>query len=333
MSDMLRNEPKDLRLILPMPGNEAFAERLADAGGWELGRFETRQFPDGETYVRLLSDVAGRDVDLVCTLAQPDVGFLRLLFAADAARSLGARSVTLVAPYLAYMRQDKSFMAGEAVTSKTFARVVSSIFDGLVTVDPHLHRYGDLSELYSIPSQTLHAAPFLADWISSHMSGPLILGPDEESEQWVSAIATQIGAPHAVLRKIRHGDRNVDVELPDLSQWQDRTPVLVDDIASSGHTLVEAALKLLVMGYRRPTCVVVHGVFADESYQRLKAVTHQIVSSDSIPHLTNDIWLAPLIAEALKRHGGASSKVIRKRRPCEQTDGVGDIPSSVSPSS
>lgn len=311
-----------MRLILPLPGNENFARHLAEAGGWELGHIETRRFPDGESYVRILSDVAGRPVDLVCTLARPDDGFLRIAFAADAARALGASEVTLIAPYLSYMRQDRRFQPGEAITSKTFARLLSSTFDRLVTVDPHLHRYPALSALYTIPADTLHAAPLLADWIAAEVDQPLIIGPDEESEQWVSAIARRITAPYAVLRKIRHGDRNVDVELPDLSEWRARRPVLVDDIASSGQTLVEAARKLPLQGFRRPVCAVVHGVFAEESYARLRGLTDRIVSSDSIPHESNAIRLAPLIAATIGSAKKAPDKTIRHRRPPEPSDDV-----------
>ena len=325
-----------MRLILPLPGNEIFARRLAEAGGWKLGAIETRRFPDGETYVRILSDVADRPVYLVCALARPDDGFLRLAFAADAARSLGAREVTLIAPYLSYMRQDRRFQPGEAVTSKTFARLVSSSFDRLVTVDPHLHRYPALSALYTIPAHTLHAAPLLADWIATEIEKPLIIGPDEESEQWVSAIADRIGAPYAVLRKIRHGDRNVDVELTDLSQWKARCPVLVDDIASSGHTLIEAARKLRLQGFQSPVCAVVHGVFAEDSYERLKGLADRIVSSDSIPHESNTIRLAPLIAAAITSAEEAQEIIIRHRRPPEPLDeveraGVDSFPASDPP--
>src|SRR3546814_16966881 len=101
------------------------------------------------------SDVCSSDLDkavaLVSTLARPDDGFLRLVFVADAARALGARDVTLIAPYLAYMRQDRRFRPGEAVTSRTFAGLISSSFDRLVTVDPHLQRYQALDQLYAIP--------------------------------------------------------------------------------------------------------------------------------------------------------------------------------------
>lgn len=310
-----------MRLILPMPGNESFARHLAEAGGWELGAIETRRFPDGETYVRISSDVADRPVYLVCTLSRPDDGFLRLVFAADAARALGASEVTLVAPYLSYMRQDQRFEPGEAITSRTFARLISSSFDWLATVDPHLHRYPALSALYTIPAHTLHAAPLLADWISTEIEKPLIIGPDEESQQWVSAIADRIGAPYAVLRKIRYGDRNVDVELPDLAQWKARCPVLVDDIASSGRTLIEAARKLPSQGFQKPVCAVVHGVFAEDSYERLKALADRIVSTDSIPHESNAIGLAPLIAGAIAADEGRED-IIRHRRLPEPLDEV-----------
>lgn len=288
-------------MILPLPGNEGFGRRLAESGHWKLGTLGVRQFPDGESYVRILSDTAGAVVDVVCTLVRPDNGFLPLIFAADAARMLGAREVTLVAPYLAYMRQDQRFQPGEAVTSKSFARLISSSFDRLITVDPHLHRWPALSALYTIPADTLHAAPLLAAWIAANVKDPLLVGPDEESEQWVSDIAARIDAPHAVLRKIRHGDRSVEVELPDLSRWRGRQPALVDDIASSGHTLMQAAGKLVAQGFARPVVAVVHAIFAEDSFQRLAPLCSRIVSTDSVPHESNAIDLAALIASAILR--------------------------------
>lgn len=309
-----------MRLILPMPGNEAFAAALAAAGGWELGQMETRRFPDQERYLRILSEVAGRPVEIVCTLADPDPDFLALVFAADAARDLGAVEVNLIAPYLAYMRQDRRFRPGEAVTSRTFARLVSASFDRLTTVDPHLHRYTALSDVYTLDAQVLHAAPLLADWIAREVKEPLIIGPDEESEQWVSAVAERAGAPHVVLRKIRHGDREVEIAVPDLSRFQDRTPVLIDDIASSGRTLVEAAAQLPRQGLRRPVCAIVHGVFAGEAYAQLSAVAGRIVSTDSVPHLSNAISLAPLVAQAMEQRASAQGPV--RRRPPEPVDEV-----------
>lgn len=306
-----------MHLIVPLPDNENFAQQIAAAGRWELGAIETRRFPDGETYVRILSDVADKAVYLVCTLARPDDGFLRLIYTADAARALGAREVNLIAPYLAYMRQDRRFQPGEAVTSKSFARLVSSSFDRLLTVDPHLHRYPALSSLYSIPADTLHAAPLLAHWIGACITDALLIGPDEESEQWVSAIAGRVGAPHAVLRKIRHGDRNVEIALPDLSQWRGRRPVLADDIVSSGRTMIEAARKLPLQGFPRPVIATVHAIFADDSYPQLLSLCDTIISTDSVPHASNAITLAPLIATAIAARAPTELGLLRSRRSPE----------------
>ena len=220
------------------------------------------------------------------------------------------------------MRQDRRVQPGEAVTSRTFARLISSSFDRIVTVDPHLHRYRALSDLYDIPALTLHAAPLLADWIASSVARPLVIGPDEESEQWVAAIAARIDAPHAVLRKVRHGDRDVEIDLPDLSRWNGLQPVLVDDIVSSGNTLIQAARKLPQQGFARPDIAVVHGIFAGDSFARLAPLCGRIVSTDAVRHPSNAIGLARLIAEAITADVPGPD-LIRRPRPPEPLDEVG----------
>jgi ribose-phosphate pyrophosphokinase len=291
-----------MRVVLPMPGNQQLAASLALALGAPLAEMETRQFPDGESYVRLLSDVAGREVVLVCTLAAPDAQFLRLVFAARTARELGAASVTLVAPYLAYMRQDKRFQPGEAVTSSYFADLIAKEVDRLITVDPHLHRHKALGEIYRIPALALHAAPLLANWIKRDVERPFIIGPDIESEQWVSEVAGRAEAPYVVLNKERHGDRRVAIAVPDLDAWRDRQPVLIDDIVSSGRTMIEASEGLVAQGLKKPVCLAVHALFADDAFARLSDVTQRVVSTDCVPHPTNLIPVAPLIADALRQH-------------------------------
>jgi ribose-phosphate pyrophosphokinase len=288
-------------LLMAMPGNDKLAERLAAALGWELGRVDVRQFPDGETYLRLATSPAGRAVALVCTLDRPNDKLLSLLFAAATARELQASKVGLVAPYLAYMRQDRRFKPGEAVTSRQVAHLLSGSFDWLVTIDPHLHRYGSLAEIYSIPTRVIHAAPLISQWIRMNVQNPLIIGPDSESEQWVAAVAQDADAPHAVLEKIRHGDRDVEIRLGDLDRWKGRTPVLVDDIISSGRTMLEAIGLLTAQGWAAPVCVAVHGLFADRAGVLLAQAGARVVTSNSVPHATNDIDLTPLIAEAVSR--------------------------------
>ena len=284
-----------MTIYIPLPGNEAMAAQLAEITNNALGALEVRRFPDQETYVRIASDVAGKSVELVCTLAHPDPQLPGLLFAAYTARELGATSVGLIAPYLAYMRQDKRFSDGESVSSRHFARLLSGAFDRVVTVDPHLHRIHDLDEVFSIKTKVVHAAPALADWIKTHVENPLIIGPDSESAQWVSDVAGRIGAPHLVLSKIRHGDRNVEVTAPGLENWTGYQPVLVDDIASSGRTMIEAARHFETTGFPKPICVVVHALFAGDAYEALKAVSSRVVSTNTVPHASADISVTSLI--------------------------------------
>ncbi|MFD0669216.1 ribose-phosphate pyrophosphokinase [Ramlibacter sp. MAHUQ-53] len=288
-------------LILSLPGNEALAAGLAQALACEHAPLHVHRFPDGETLVRLEPPVAGRAVVLACTLDHPDDKALGLLFAADAARELGATRVGLVAPYLAYMRQDHRFHPGDAITSRSFARMLSASLDFLVTVDPHLHRWHSLDQIYTLRSQVVPAAPAIAAWLREQVARPLLVGPDEESAQWVAEVARLAGAPHLVMTKTRRGDRDVSVVLQPPAGAAGRTPVLVDDIISTGHTLMAAAQALREAGLAAPVCVGVHALFDEAAHARMLASgIARVATCDSIAHATNAIALAPGLADALR---------------------------------
>lgn len=286
-------------LIYPMPGNEAFAGKVAGHLSAEIGQIETRTFPDGETYLRLLTDPSGREVILVCTLERPDAKLAPLIFAADTARSQGARRVGLVAPYLAYLRQDRRFHPGEAITSVSFGRILSASFDWLTTVDPHLHRYASLGEVYTLGSTVVAAAPRLADWIAHSVPNPALIGPDEESQQWVAKVAELADAPWQVLEKERLGDFDVRISLPDPARLQGRTPVLIDDIISSARTMIAAARHVTSIGCTPPVCIAVHAIFAADSYALLSDAAGQIVTTNTVTHDTNAIDIAADIATSI----------------------------------
>lgn len=294
-------------MVFAMPGNERLAAEIVRIGPWKAGGLEARRFPDGESYVRILSDVADRRTAILCTLARPDSRFLMLVFAARALKALGARSVTLIAPYLSYMRQDARFRPGEALTARHFAELISREFDRLVTVDPHLHRYRDLREIYEIPATTLHSAPLLAEWVRNNVEDPIIIGPDSESEQWVSEIAEAADAPYLVLEKRRLGDRSVVLKAPDLRRWGHRRPVVVDDIISSGATIVEASRCLRAHRIATPACLIVHALFPDQVRSRLAAATVALVSTNTVSHPTNGISVAAMIAAVLDGDGVAGA--------------------------
>lgn len=287
--------------VFALPGNEALAGALACELDAERGALEVRRFPDGETYLRYDTPPAGRRVILACSLHHPDEQALPLLYAAATARELGAAAVGLVTPYLGYMRQDKRFRDGEALTSALFAKLLSPHIDWLVTVDPHLHRWTSLSQIYSVPSTVVPAAPLLAAWIVANADNPVLIGPDSESGQWVAAVARIAGAPHVVLEKTRRGDRDVSVSIPDAAALRGRTPVLVDDIISTGRTMIAAARHLREQGLPPPVCLGVHAVFSGDAHETMAgAGFSRIVSTNTIPHPSNGITVDTVLAVAVR---------------------------------
>ena len=293
-------------LLLALPDNEQLTTALGVAlnqtssGIVDAGHCTLRRFPDGESYVRVDTPLQGRDVAIVCTLHRPDEKILPVLFLAATARDVGAARIGLIAPYLAYMRQDRRFVDGEGVTSTYFARLLSTAFDWLVTVDPHLHRRSALADLYTIDTRVIHAAPRMAAWIQAHVAQPVLIGPDSESIQWVRTVAERADAPFTVLTKERHGDRDVEVSLPNVAQWSHHTPVLVDDIISTAQTMLAAARHFREAGLAPPICVGVHAVFADHAADDLAGVAARVVTCNTIPHPTNAIDVVPDLAAAVQ---------------------------------
>lgn len=287
-------------LVLSFPGNEQLADTLAGALLGERSALALHQFPDGETRVGVSRPVAGRDVVLACTLDHPNDKLVTLYLAASNLRELGARRVVLVAPYLPYMRQDKRFHPGEGVSASYIANWLSGFLDGLVTVDPHLHRIHHLNQIYRIPTRVVHAAEPLGRWIRARVAHPVVIGPDAESRQWVSEVAATVSCPYFVLNKIRHGDRNVEVRLGDVTQFLQCTPVLVDDIVSSGHTMMAAMEQLRAHGFSPAVCVGVHALLSQDTADQLRQQGAQaVVTCNTVRHASNVIDLhRPLAAAA-----------------------------------
>lgn len=291
-------------ILFALPGNEILARLLAEKLDAETGEATIRRFPDGESYVRILSQVKNKKVVLVCTLHQPDEKLLPLYFLSKNAKDLRAKCTCLVAPYLAYMRQDKVFHPGEGVTSRHFARLVSGFADSLLTVDPHLHRISRLDDIYDIPTKVVHAAEPISKWIKDNVENPVLVGPDSESEQWVSEVAESTGTPFLVLEKIRRGDRDVEVSVPQLDAYRKHTPVLVDDIISTARTMIETVGHLKKAGMKAPVCVGVHAVFSGRAYRDLLASgVAGVTTCNTIPHESNAIDLSDLYVDFIAHFG------------------------------
>ena len=291
-------------MLLYFEDEAVMAARLAPAAGLTPVPIERHRFPDGELKLRLPPQLPARVV-LLRGLQQPNEKLVELLLVAGAARELGARHLTLVTPYLAYMRQDMAFSPGEVVSQRVVGGFLARLFDAVITVDPHLHRIATLGEAIPVADPVvLSGAPALADWIARERPGALLLGPDEEAAQWVEQAAARIGHDSAVCRKVRHGDREVTIALPEV-ELRGRSVVILDDMASTGHTVAQAARLLLAAGAASVDVAVTHALFAEGAEQALHdAGVGAVWSTDCIPHASNVVAMAPQLALALRELAG-----------------------------
>ena len=276
---------------------------LAQAAHLPHALIERHRFPDEELKLRLPVNAQGRLPDTLViyrSLDRPNHKLIELMLAAEQARQLGTRRIVLVAPYLAYMRQDIAFQPGEVVSQKVIGRFIADLFDGVITVDPHLHRINTLQEAIPLTQAiALSGAPMLADLIARHHADPILIGPDAESAQWVRSAAQSRGLAHGVCTKTRLGDRHVEVTLPAI-EVRGRAVVLIDDVASSGHTLAQAATSLLAAGASSVDAAVTHALFAEGSLALMRqAGIRRVWSTDCIAHESNAISMAPILAQAL----------------------------------
>ena len=289
----------DSCLLIGFPEYREQAQRLASAAGIPYADALIHHFPDGETRLRLPESLPGHVV-LCRTLDHPNSRLVELVLAAATARELGVKHVTLVAPYLCYMRQDKAFYPGEAVSQRIVGTLLSQWIDALITVDSHLHRVHQLKDAVPVnPAINLIATPVMSEFLGKQLDNPFLVGPDEESEQWVASIARDRDFDYCVAHKERFGDQQVRVSLPKAA-YRNRHIVLVDDVASTGRTLEEATLGLARFEPASISVLVTHALFVGDAQERLRrAGASHIWSTDAIPHSSNALHLDHLLAEAL----------------------------------
>ncbi|MGV3740588.1 MAG: ribose-phosphate diphosphokinase [Gammaproteobacteria bacterium] len=288
-------------IIFSFPKNKVFARLLANKLPIEEGKLIIKRFPDGESYVRIQSVVTNKIVIIFCTLNNPNKMILPLMFTAQTLKELGAKKIILISPYLAYMRQDKRFKSGEAISSHLFAKFISNWVDYLITIDPHLHRIRDLAKIFSIPVVTLHATQEITQWIKENIKFPFLIGPDSESEQWVSEIAHQLGASYIICKKNRLSDHTVKMDIPQFSITHE-VLVLMDDIISTGSSMLAILKQLSLQNYNNIICLAVHPLLNKKTKNNLlTSGAKAIVTCNTIPDSTNQINMVDLIAQHLAK--------------------------------
>lgn len=288
-------------LITSCGNSEKLARELAKEVKASYTPLTVSAFPDGDIYLRFNASLKKKTVVLVESLhPYSQTSLVRIIFAAETAKDLGARKVILVAPYLAYMRQDKRFHPGEAISSKIMAKLLSRAVDKVITIDPHTHRFRSLREIFSIPATQLTANDLIASYVKKHWKKAVLMGPDWESSQWAGRIAQSVGVDSTVLEKTRISSRHVQVKMVHPISLKGKEVVIIDDIISTGKTIREAAKLAKRKGAKKVTAIGVHGLFVENALPKLKSAgVDRIVTTNCIEHSTNKIDVVSLLVKEI----------------------------------
>jgi ribose-phosphate pyrophosphokinase len=287
-------------MIVAGPASRELAKKVAKILKLKLVEIEFKLFPDGESYLRFKRNLKG-EVFVIQTLAPPqDRSLFQLLLLISTAKELGAEKIIAVVPYLAYARQDKRFRSGEVISSKLIARLIEeSGADELVTFNVHSLK---ALEFFRIKTSNLTAVELIADYFSG-MKNPFVLAPDEKAIPLAKGVASRLGCEYTSLIKRR--DRitgKIETRVKGGMKIKWREVIVVDDIISTGGTMINAIRILKRLGARKIRVACVHAILAQDALKKiLKAGAREVVATDSIPSEISKISLASLIAKEIVR--------------------------------
>ena len=289
-----------MKIILG-PSSRELGEKIAELSGFDKVPVAFRVFPDGESYVRLEASVQNEQVAIVHTTSKPqDSNLMQLAFMANAAKRNGAKKVTAVVPYLAYARQDRIFLEGENISIETIAAMLKAAgIDQLITINIHAET---ALRKFPFPAKTLTAIPLLAEYfVKKGCKKAFALAPDKGA-MYIAQQAQQIlGGEAGSLEKHRDRHTGQTTQTGTHLNVKGETVIILDDIISTGGTIVGAAKILREQGAEKVFAACVHGLLIGDAEKRiLDAGVEEIVATDSVPNKNSKVTLAPLLSEALK---------------------------------
>jgi ribose-phosphate pyrophosphokinase len=292
-------------IIIPGPASSILGEAIAHHLGQEPVFISNRIFPDGESYVKLPSDLKGETVVLVQTTApEPDRKIMQLLFMARTAQDLGTKRIIVVLPYMAYARQDKRFLEGESLSFDIVLDLLEAAgVNDTILIDVHSEEALDaLKSKHRMRIHNITAIFVLAEYVKKHgYDGAYSLSPDIGRKDIVEKVSMLMGGGFAFFEKVRDrytGKTTMIVKDLDL---KGRNVVIFDDIISSGGTMARAIEGLKEQGAGKVAAVCTHALPVPGANEKLKnAGADRIVATDTVESIYETVSVAGLIADFLK---------------------------------
>jgi ribose-phosphate pyrophosphokinase len=281
-------------IIISNENSKELASELASITKFKLGKIEKKTFPDGEIYVRILDDVRGHDVAVIST-TQSNEDIIELLLTLSALKDNGAKRIFCVLPYMAYSRQDHAFLPGEAISAKTVLTLISTYADKIATINAHFFEKPGNQDFMGIEVENLDAFVLLAKHFKS-LSNPVLIAPDEGAMHYAKIAANEMSCDYDHLIKKRLSGEVVEMQPKELD-ISGKSVIILDDIISTGGTMVKASEKLKESGAKDVHIGAVHGVFS-KGTKMFSGL--DVVSTNTIQNPLAKVSVAPVIAEFLQ---------------------------------
>jgi ribose-phosphate pyrophosphokinase len=275
--------------------SQLLSKELAKSLRAKLAKVEIKRFPDDECYIRIDEDLDDQEVFLVQT-SWPDRNIVELFLLQDAIKEFDVDSLTTVVPYFGYARQDKQFKPGEPISARAIARLIQMNTDEFITVDVHAPSVTDWFEGKS--AKNVAAYPEIGRYLKGK-GIELILSPDEGRADNAKRVADVVNCEADFLVKERLDGETVKMT-PKRLDAKGKKVAIVDDIISTGGTIVKAAEQLRKQGAAKIYAVCTHGVFAGNAIPKLEAVCDDICTTDTIENPKTCISVAPQIARVAR---------------------------------
>jgi ribose-phosphate pyrophosphokinase len=291
--------------IIPGPASKQLGEKVAEFLGVEAVPLVFKTYPDGESYIRLEGKVQNEEVIIVQTTSPPqDTRLMQLALIADAAKRHGAEKITAVVPYLAYARQDKVFLQGEAISIEAVARMLKVAgIDSLLTVNVHQAK---VLAKFPFPAKTISAIPLLAEHFKKEgLEKAFALAPDYGALWLVEEAKMILGDECGCLEKHRDLYTGQITMKKKTFNVNGKTVIIFDDVISTGGTVASAAKIMRELGADKVYAACVHPLLIGDAEKRiLENGVEEIVGTNSVPSHVSKVSLAPLLSKELKNAKG-----------------------------
>ncbi|MGQ9719858.1 MAG: ribose-phosphate diphosphokinase [Candidatus Jordarchaeum sp.] len=288
--------------VIPGPSSQLLALRISRYLKSDVVPIEFKTFPDGERYIRLKEENINNHAVVVQSIVppNPDRSIIELCFILKTLKEFGVEKITAVIPYFAYARQDKRFMPGEAVSGRIVCDIIQNAGAGeVVTVDIHNKR---ILENFKILTKDVSAVPLIAEYLNKFdLNDPLIISPDEGAKERAKNLAGFMDAEYVIFSKFRDKyTGEIEIKMKEINV-NNRDAVIIDDIISTGGTMVSAIEIAKSQNANRIYAACTHAILVGDSRFRIfNAGANEIIGTDTVPSDVSFVSVAPAIAEALK---------------------------------